>query len=377
MITRTGSKGFLVAHYDWLLLGIGVIVLGVGIVFYVSSLGEDPDEAAEEAVVRIDRMKPAETGVASLDLSEFKSVASSIRKPVLLTEIDGRSENFLASERRVLCSKCGKAISGDVVAVPACPYCGEKQKEEKRPVLDTDGDGLPDEWEKRYGLNVNDASDANADLDGDEFTNLEEYVAKTDPTDPKDHPDYLDSLKIVLPLKETRMPFAFTTATKIPAGWRCEFFDPSRKDDYGRKGKALTAIVGEEIADKDVDPKKALKSGFVLKSYTAKSEKRAISGSELKKTVDVSEVIVERKSDSKAITLVIQEGKNVKLAPVDVQARLSYERGTVKTFDVVSGAEIVLSGTKYRIREIKAAGKGAKVTLENVLSGKRRTIEAP
>ena len=376
MITRTGSRGFLAAHYDWLVLGVGVIVLGVGIVFYVSSLGEDSDEAAAEAVARIDRMKPAETGVAPLDLSEFQSVSSAIRRPVLLAEIDGRSESFLASERRVLC-KCGKAISGDVIAVPACPYCGEKQKVEKKAVLDSDGDGLPDEWEKKYGLNVNDASDANADLDGDEFTNLEEYVAKTDPKDPKDHPDYLDSLKIVLPLKETSMPFAFRKATKIPAGWRCEFFDPSRKDDYGRKGKVLTAIVGEEIVDKDVDAKKALKSGFVLKSYTAKSEKRAIPGSELKKTVDVSEAVVERKSDGKVITLVIQEGKTVKLAPVDVQATLSYERGTVKTFDVVPGAEIVLSGTKYRIKEIKAAGKGAKVTLENGLSGKLRTIEAP
>ena len=376
MITRTGSRGFLAAHYDWLVLGVGVIVLGVGIVFYVSSLGEDSDEAAAEAVARIDRMKPAETGVAPLDLSEFQSVSSAIRRPVLLAEIDGRSESFLASERRVLC-KCGKAISGDVIAVPACPYCGEKQKVEKKAVLDSDGDGLPDEWEKKYGLNVNDASDANADLDGDEFTNLEEYVAKTDPKDPKDHPDYLDSLKIVLPLKETSMPFAFRKATKIPAGWRCEFFDPSRKDDYGRKGKVLTAIVGEEIVDKDVDVKKALKSGFVLKSYTAKSEKRAIPGSELKKTVDVSEAVVERKSDGKVITLVIQEGKTVKLAPVDVQATLSYERGTVKTFNVVPGAEIVLSGTKYRIKEIKAAGKGAKVTLENGLSGKLRTIEAP
>ena len=378
MIARTGGRGFFAAHYDWLILGLGVIVLGAGIAFYVSSLGEDADAAAAEAVARIDRMKPAETGVAPLDLSEFQSVSSAIRKPVLLAEIiDERVESFLASERRVLCGKCGKAISGDVVAVPACPYCGEKQKTEKKPVLDTDGDGLPDEWEKKYGLNPNDASDANADLDGDDFTNLEEYVAKTDPKDPKDHPDYLDSLKIVLPLKETSMPFAFRKATKIPAGWRCEFFDPARKDDYGRKGKVLTAIVGEEIVDKDLDAKKALKSGFVLKSYTAKSEKRAIPGSELKKTVDVSEAVVERKSDGKVITLVIQEGKNVKLAPVDVQATLSYERGTAKTFDVVPGAEIVLSGTKYKVKEIKAAGKGAKVTLENGLSGKPRTLEAP
>jgi hypothetical protein len=41
---------------------------------------------------------------------------------------------------------------------------------------DTDKDGMPDEWEKKYGLDPNDPSDANIDSDGDNFTNLEEYL---------------------------------------------------------------------------------------------------------------------------------------------------------------------------------------------------------
>ena len=366
MIARGGNKGFLAAHYDWLVLGVGVVALLLGAAYYMSALGEDPDEVAADAVARINRMKPKETGVASLDMSGFQATTSLVRKPVLLAEIDGRSESFLASERRVLC-KCGKAISGDVKAVPACPYCGEKQQEEKKPVADTDGDGLPDEWEKKYGLNVNDPLDAGSDLDGDEFTNLEEYAAKTDPTDPKDHPDYLDSLKIELPLKETSMPFVFRKANKIPAGWRCEFFDPVRKDDYGRKGMTLTAIVGEEIAD----------TGFVLRNYVAKTAKQAIKGGEgLTKTVDASEVVVERKADGKKITLVAQQGKVTKLAAVDIQVALVYERGAGKRFEVVPGSEIVLSGTKYKVIAIKPAGKGAKVTVQNVLTGRERTLEA-
>ena len=61
---------------------------------------------------------------------------------------------------------------------------------------DTDGDGMPDGWEVKYGLNPISAADANQDLDEDgwdfnrnflitfdeNFTNLEEYLNGTDPT---------------------------------------------------------------------------------------------------------------------------------------------------------------------------------------------------
>jgi hypothetical protein len=50
--------------------------------------------------------------------------------------------------------------------------------------LDTDGDGMPDWWELAHGLNRNDPSDANRDDDGDGFTNLQEYLAGTDPANP-------------------------------------------------------------------------------------------------------------------------------------------------------------------------------------------------
>jgi hypothetical protein len=48
---------------------------------------------------------------------------------------------------------------------------------------DKDGDGMPDEWESRYGLDPKDASDSKQDKDGDGYTNVEEYLNGTDPTD--------------------------------------------------------------------------------------------------------------------------------------------------------------------------------------------------
>ena len=49
------------------------------------------------------------------------------------------------------------------------------------PYVDTDSDGMPDEWERRYGLNPNDPTDANGDLNGDGYTNIEKYINGIDP----------------------------------------------------------------------------------------------------------------------------------------------------------------------------------------------------
>ena len=46
---------------------------------------------------------------------------------------------------------------------------------------DGDADGMPDDWETRYGLDAKDPTDAVEDTDGDGYTNIEEYVNGTRP----------------------------------------------------------------------------------------------------------------------------------------------------------------------------------------------------
>lgn len=48
---------------------------------------------------------------------------------------------------------------------------------------DADKDGMPDDWEKKYGLNPSDPSDAAKDANGNGVTNLNEYKAGLDPLD--------------------------------------------------------------------------------------------------------------------------------------------------------------------------------------------------
>jgi hypothetical protein len=53
--------------------------------------------------------------------------------------------------------------------------------------LDTDGDGMPDFWEHKY-FGCTTCADPEVDYDDDRFTNLEEYLSNTDPTDPNSKP---------------------------------------------------------------------------------------------------------------------------------------------------------------------------------------------
>lgn len=69
---------------------------------------------------------------------------------------------------------------------------------------DSDGDGMPDEWETKYGLNPDDPSDAAKDCNGDGYTNIEKYINGIDPakkvdwTDVKNNRDTLSERKSLI-----------------------------------------------------------------------------------------------------------------------------------------------------------------------------------
>jgi hypothetical protein len=58
---------------------------------------------------------------------------------------------------------------------------GGYPKYEGTPYKDTDGDGLPDAWETAHGLDPKNATDATTDLNGDGYTNIEEFINGRDP----------------------------------------------------------------------------------------------------------------------------------------------------------------------------------------------------
>jgi hypothetical protein len=139
-----------------------------------------------------------------LDMTFLDEAIEALRSP---EQIPDWSNRLMLAELRVSCVKCGRPIPVDA---DMCPFrnCGAQQPEAlKAKIKDSDFDGMPDEWELKYGLNPN-ADDAFQDADGDGFTNLEEYLALTNPRDADSHPAYAEKLR-VLKIGRTPMPLSF------------------------------------------------------------------------------------------------------------------------------------------------------------------------
>ena len=111
---------------------------------------------------------------------------------------DAQPHEPLYVKRRLPADSYKMGIITDPRQVGGLPeYKGEPRK-------DSDGDGMPDEWELRYGLDPNDASDAVKDCNGDGYTNIEKYINGIDPkkrvdwTDPANNHDTLAGRKSLL-----------------------------------------------------------------------------------------------------------------------------------------------------------------------------------
>ncbi len=363
------KQNFFAAHWDWLVAAAGCAALAVSGAIFAMSLGESPESSAEAFEAGLKAQKPAHEGVKAANLDVLQKALRQTKAPPHLDPVDPKKANFLASEARVFCQQgdatskekaCGRPIPADC---EVCPYCKVKQNVVKIEA-DADHDGLPNEWEVKYGLKPNDPSDAAKDLDGDGFTNLEEFLAKTDPTDKESHPDYLDSLVVSAPLKKTTLPFYFSSYMKIPKGFRFTFWGAGETT-----GKSL-CVKDEEIV---VDPGKGakVKTGWVVSAFDQKSELREIPGAKgLKRSVDVSVITIKRTKDGKTMSIV----RGVKENPVEEETVLTYKRGKEKQFTVSKGSEFELAGNKYRVVKLRAADKGCEATVIDLKTKKEKII---
>ena len=82
-----------------------------------------------------------------------------------------QDEEGMFKYRRLAKDSYKKGIITDPRQMGGYPDYGKWQ-----PYKDSDQDGMPDEWETANGLNPNDPADANQDMNGDGYTNIEKYI---------------------------------------------------------------------------------------------------------------------------------------------------------------------------------------------------------
>ena len=378
------KSNFFKDHYDWLVAIAGLALLaGVGVLFAMS-LDCSPAAARAACETELKNRTPAHKDVPAADMTLLEKVMAGLEKPSLLDPLSDKEGNFLASECRVYCQNPDRAACHKPIPYKSkvCPFCGFQQPSEDsaeavRGGVDADNDGLPDAWELKYGLNPNDPADAKKDSDGDTFTNLEEFEAKTDPKNPDSHPDFLDSLALASALRTEELPFMFKMATPIPNGHRLTFVATKwNQDKKPVIGDAVvksmaTAEVGKEVVfelmkikyvkGRPQDDK--VKTGWRVLKYNKKEDRVLKPGTEQKVLVDVSTADLERISDKRTISVQIGVRKPV---AIEEQIDLVWNRGEGKKFTVTAGSEFTLANRKYKVKKFAKDGNACKVTIEDL-----------
>lgn len=361
MALKTNLNLPFLRQYDKLIAVAVLIVLLISL-FYLTNAGATRKQEESNYDSQINELKPSGGTMEAMDLSAYEAAARLARSPVQLDVPQSQQAGFLNPERRVFCvnSSCRKPIPYES---EICPFCEAKQPAAKPNTdgLDTDKDGIPDKVENALGLNPQDPSDAKGDLDSDGFSNLEEYLAKFDPKDPKSHPALVNLLR-VKELRGKKLPIIFSGVNKMPDGKLQLVFillGQNRRTFYVREGCRIgetNSVTGK--ADTD----------YVAGKVDVKFEERDNPNTPgIKKRVDVSTVVIKRLSDNKEMTLGINEvGKNtdveaVIVLPLDSSEYTVLENGIFKVRDET-----------YRVVSVDNAG--TTVMIENQATGEQKVV---
>ena len=85
-------------------------------------------------------------------------------------------------ERIIREVRTGKTTFGNGIISSQTDVGGWPKLLSTKPQKDIDADGMPDEWERRFSPNKDLSLQSHLDLDKDGYTNVEEYLNKTNPT---------------------------------------------------------------------------------------------------------------------------------------------------------------------------------------------------
>ena len=324
------------ASYDKLILIVVLAVILVSLLILILSAGREKKSLAnnqwEPPVARAEQQSDKSAAVSGAALEALSA-------PFQL----GRTMRMMVAELRVNCIKCGRPIPIDAETCPFSNCRAQQPKITSSKNKDSDFDGMPDEWEKRYELNPS-LDDASQDADADGFTNLEEFLAGTNPRNSASTPPPVSKLR-VLKAGRIPLPIAFGGAQQLT------------KEDtlFLVKNKSTRRDHYVHIGD-TVD-------GYKITGYTQ------ITTNVNKGTFEVTEDV--------SVLKVSKDGKNFELTVGDkggtqgeLAASLIYLIDNAKML-VKKGDIISLKNNKYKVVDID----GQNVTVADMQSGAEIPLE--
>jgi hypothetical protein len=185
---------------------------------------------------------------------------------------------------------------------------------------------VPNEWIEQFGLPIADADVLEQDPDGDGFNNFDEWQGKTNPTDPKSHPDYLTKLKLKSFSQE---PFRLVFASRTGETFGINTIDLTQPTQF--------VTIGDVIAG----------THFRVAKFTEKSVKDRYGTDQ-----DASELVLENTETHEQLTLVKEQ---VAVSPESV-ATFVYTWKERKEFVVKKDQEFSLppqADIRYKLIDVQ------------------------
>jgi hypothetical protein len=314
------SGNWLRQNIDKLLLVSTLVVLLASAVYLLLKIRVERNEIDEGSWQNPSRPKPAEL----IDLTPYVSNNLALASPYQGTAIS--SNLMMVSELRVSCinAECAKPIAFRALV---CPFC--KTPQPPHDDFDLDKDNMDDRWEREQGLNPRDPNDATLDPDNDGFSNLEEFVSKTNPFDGTSTPPPGAKLRLV-GSRLTPFDLMFVAASGEEGSYRFTL-------RFRREDRTVIRTLGEDVM------------GYIISSY-------------LPAGPDGNQTLVLTKPDGTEQVLIL----GTPVTSEDWEARLvSLLDG--QQWDVRKDSIVQVRGDDYKVVDIQQR----KAIIEDVNSGEK------
>jgi len=295
-------------------------------------------------------LRPLNEHAVAVSPAPYETAKAALREPILLAPpIENRDDILwmFVPETRFNCRECRHPVS---VLAEACPFCQAPVVPLEPETVDHDGDGMPTWWERKYGLDPFDPSDASKDFDGDGYTNIEEFTAGTDPTNPDSRPPAAGRLALEN-ISGTEFGLRFNSRVRTQDGGfrfglNYRMPDGQTKTDFVDIGGSVAGFKVEAYEEKMVRAEPPKLGWEDLSSLTLRTPK------------------------GDAIILV----KDRAVQYVELVAHLTLKlRGTIERYAVRKGESFELDGGTYTLIDIDA--KARRVVILAKESGLEMTIK--